>query len=50
LRPHGYGLAVRTDGRVHRLIAGPFAHPDQARDAAAQIRTLTGLDAFARRL
>jgi len=46
----GVALAVRQDGKVFRLLAGPFQDAEQARAAAVRIRSMTGIEAFARRL
>lgn len=46
----GLALAVRQDGKVFRLLAGPFQDAGQARAAAGRIRAMTGIEAFARRL
>jgi rare lipoprotein A len=48
LRPLGHGLSVVREGRLFRLVAGPFADGDEALAAARQIRSMTGLEAFPR--
>lgn len=48
LRPLGHGLSVVREGRLFRLIAGPFADGEEALAAARQIRSMTGLEAFPR--
>jgi rare lipoprotein A len=48
LRALGHGLSVVREGRVFRLVAGPFADGDEALAAARQIRSMTGLEAFPR--
>jgi rare lipoprotein A len=46
----GHPLWVRQDGRLFRVIMGPFESAEQSRAVVTRIRSETGIDAFARPL
>lgn len=39
-------LSVRSDGRLHRLVAGPYADRQEAQTVTERIRTSTGVQAL----
>jgi rare lipoprotein A len=48
LRDLGLTLSVRSEGGVHRLVAGPFNRAEQAAQVAREIRAMTGLETLVR--
>jgi cell division septation protein DedD len=46
----GYPLRVRQEGRLFRVIMGPFQSAEQSREVVTRIRSETGIDAFVRPL
>ncbi len=39
-------VAVRRDGALHKLVAGPYAQPTEAQAAQRRLRAATGIEAF----
>jgi len=46
----GYPLWVRQEGRLFRVVMGPFKSPEQSVEVVNRIRTVTGIEAVTRPL